>query len=319
MSELYFRLATLLFVLGCSLSATSIQAQSGNIRDADVYSSGAILTIAINEQDSTTIELYDSDEVLLATLNAPTGVSRIADIAWNSTGDQLAVVYSDSIPRVIVWNVTTQQIVRDQSVNFARFVKWHPLDSNILAISTGNSIIVYNALSDQSVDSGPITGSSISQLEWRPDGLQIATLTESGELQIRSAQTLFLVLRLGDETVPVGAMSDYYFSFAWNPSGDRIAVYDVLGTEIEIWTLSGQLETSFASFDNTPEHYETLAWSEMGVIGANFALGTIVIYDPMTSQFDTILSSTQFLRFYMDREHQDILYIPTTFLAGGHS
>src|SRR5690606_35177746 len=102
------------------------------------------------------------------------------------------------------------------------------------------------------------------------------------------------------ENLPLPDCQNFYFSFGFSPSEDRVALYDLMNTEVEIWSvLTNQLEFVFDSSDTSVQHYEILRWVDRGIVGIDLRIGQVVLYDPSDGTFEHIVEGVTYSGAYI--------------------
>ncbi len=137
----------------------------------------------------------------------------------------------------------------------------------------GMIIVVYflgTNISAQALQGYSVT---MSALQVRPDGTQIAVATVSGSLKIYDATTPTVVIRT------LQASGDNISDLGWSPDGTRIAAITFQG-RVSVWTSSGSsLYSIVLPSPNTTPQLVSVSWSPNGeqLAVSGQGLGTVIL------------------------------------------
>jgi len=308
-------LALIFIILLSSLATSSATAQTSiiDVRVIALSDSEDDLRVSINEKNSVSINIYNEIGELTNTLNPNFNTGGILALDWNSDSNRISAIYSTDLeqPNLIVWDVVTETIIAQNRIDFARFVYWHPFNPNQMLVLLGSTIVLWDLSNSNTLMQYDPLWIDIEHVEWSPNGQHIALIGEVGNVRILDAQTLSVVFEVF-ENLPVTSRTHAYFSLAFSPNEDKVALYDLLNTEIEIWDLAtNQQIFVFDSFATTSQHYESLRWFDIGIVGIDIRLGEVVLYDSVDGSFDSLLSGISYSRFYVSEFRKEILFMPS--------
>jgi hypothetical protein len=309
------RILIFIFSLVISIMPISLANAQGNFLDINwmsVFQSENNLQVAINQNGSTAIEIYNTTGILLNTLNPTFDTSGILSLNWNASGTRLAVIYVTGATHsnTIIWDIMTSTIIEEQQIDFARFVSWHPTNPDILMVITGQTLVIWHP-SNSTLTIYEPTWTDIEYAQWSYNGNYIGILGNTSTFRVIDTQTQEVVFEL-QENLPLPDKQNFYFSFDFSPSEQYVTLYDIQNIEVEIWNIfTGQLEIVFDSFDTRSQHYEIVRWVDKGIIGFDFRLGKVAIYNPYDGNFEYIVEDESYVSGYLNPSKDSILFLST--------
>jgi WD40 repeat protein len=156
---------------------------------------GRQLAIVYGSSDAYTIQLFDVESGELLHIISQSFQYFITDMEWDATGTYLATssmrfTCCESWSNIGVYNLENHEYpfidVADRwwSDNlFAAPIAWHPTKL-VLAIAGENTIKVYNPAKE--IPLFAITIGKVKDIEWSPDGMQLAIASSQGTIKIRN-------------------------------------------------------------------------------------------------------------------------------------
>ncbi len=119
-----------------------------------------------------TVKIWDSATGQI--LHDYSASMRVYTIAWNSAGDRIAV--GGSGDKVQVWEAENERLVQSISLDIpspsVNSLAWSP-DDEQLAIAMSGTILIWDTVSEQIVETIDAHDGAIDSIIWSPDGTQI--------------------------------------------------------------------------------------------------------------------------------------------------
>ncbi|MBC7814070.1 MAG: WD40 repeat domain-containing protein [Burkholderiales bacterium] len=190
-----FRNVTVYLSDGTQVLHPNNQAATHNVYRMEWSPDGERLAIVNGATDIYTIEVFDIASGDVIQVIVPSFQYYITDLGWDTTGNYLAAssmqfTCCESWSNIGVYHVQDAEALYSYDAadrwwgNIARYdapVAWHPTDF-LLAIANVNTVEIYdpnveNALFTIAVDEA-------RDIEWSPDGTQIASVSSNGVLEL---------------------------------------------------------------------------------------------------------------------------------------
>lgn len=207
-------------------------------------------------------------------LSASRHKGRVFDLAFNRDGTLLASAAQDGAASI--WNVSDGRKIHSvEGLGDARTVAFSP-DSRQLAIGAWSGavkILHMTAEGGREVPVRPLP-SAVMQLRWRPDGKQLAVLTDDGALQLWDASTL------GLERTFYG----HHRAIAFSPNGRQLATAGI-DQQVRLWDLTSPArQPSSLRVLSSTNQMTNMAFSRdsRSVAVANRDDGTLSLWDLST-------------------------------------
>jgi WD40 repeat protein len=163
--------------------------------------------------------------------------NNIGELAWSSDGQYIAVTTWNTqatdptlpINRVVIWNVSTRQIVFQHN-NFAggsdQPLAWQPGSHNLAFVGTINSnsastLEIWNTTTGKLVKQYPGQGEGTGALAWSPDGRYLAYAGYGG----KSAVNVVIIIdtTMGKQIYVYKGHHRIISAIAWSPNDQYIA------------------------------------------------------------------------------------------------
>jgi WD40 repeat protein/serine/threonine protein kinase len=147
--------------------------------------------------------------------------SSLSSATYNPDGRRIASKDFDG--RVLVWDVTTGQILREMktprafSPNRGHQIAWHPAGEMLAAGCGEGSILIWDVLTGREIHRLKGHRSNVRSLSWSPDGQRLVSASEDRTVRIWHTQT-------GRELLVLPFRPRWIASVSWNPNGRIIAL-----------------------------------------------------------------------------------------------
>src|SRR5690606_38868941 len=196
-----------------------------------IFQSDDGFQVAINQIGSVSIEIYDGAGNLIKLLEPTFDTGGIRALNWNAEGNRLAVIYAGSEhPNVVVWNVATSTIVAERQIDFAQFVYWHPVNPDVLMVVLGQTIAIWDLSNSSALTTYDPDWLDIEDAQWSSNGTYIGLIGSAANFRVINFQSQAVIFERY-ENLPLPDCQNFYFSFGFSPSEDRVALYDLMNTE----------------------------------------------------------------------------------------
>jgi serine/threonine protein kinase len=146
------------------------------------------------------------------------GAKRVL-ACWSPVDDRLAMIPSkgDAVLQIVDINsgdvVTTSDPIREE---WHDSITFHPRGTSVAIGCTTGKLILINASSGELMYQQPLPGSSVTDLQWCPDGTRLAAITSFQNLVIMDGAT-------GEILIEFDSLGELR-GCDWSPSGDDLAV-----------------------------------------------------------------------------------------------
>jgi WD40 repeat protein len=210
--------------------------------------------------DDGSIEIYDGTSgSTLIKIEAHD--STVDWVAFSPSGDYIATSSRDGTAKV--WDSTTGEILAtyEGHVVFPTNTQWSPDGSKILSSSwhyDDTDVRIWDAMTGEEllVFSEHAEFWAVYWAAWAPDGLRVASISESGEALVWDATTGEVQLSL----YPEGNVFNVT-ALAWSPDGDRIATHAFDGI-LRIW--DSHTGEEMLTISGHPAQLYTVDWHPSG-------------------------------------------------------
>lgn len=223
-------------------------------------------TIRIWDAVSHEIGLIIPDDQEVSVIDAD--IYRISDLQFSPDNTLLAVSFPAGFDRggnVLIFNVSTGDLVIEFGVNSAHILAWKPDGSQLAARtslglvgSTEAYITVWDMVTEERLVRLDIPSGSILGLAWSPDGERLAGL-DGQRVVLWDTDTWTEILWF--------PMDEPGMAVVWHEDSDRLAAADEFGN-VYVWNASsGQRELTLLSGNQENPSRERIAWdSEQGIV-----------------------------------------------------
>ncbi|HEX2907410.1 MAG TPA: WD40 repeat domain-containing protein [Phototrophicaceae bacterium] len=201
--------------------------------------------------------------------------------AWSADRQQVTVIGSDAIIRVIDLASGAIQASQSQHMPPVTQLAWHPQGESLLAVRADGSIVLFDTLSGTVTKVLRHNGPALNSIAWNSQGTQLLLDVLNGPLQIIDGQTGALVAQINNPWRRPGVW--------WSPDGTRIVYGTYPDPTFDLYNQTSLL--NIHATDGTLIHSLEFDWADFKFYHGNSPFE--VVWSPDSNQIAAFYGQLQ--------------------------